>query len=101
MYANGVIVSDIGFFKYLKDHGFTSNKGKMMPSILEFMFTEERLQFYSGRILHSRWGVAAPILGKHPALISLKTMEKIKMRRSLNADIGRTKEDHNSPFPLK
>ena len=101
MYANGVIVSDIGFFKYLKDHGFTSNKGKMMPSILEFMFTEERLQFYAGRIFHSRWGVTSPILGKHPALISLKTMEKIKMRRCLNADIGRTKEDHNSPFPLK
>lgn len=54
MYANGVIMSDMGFFTYLKQQGFTSNKGQMMTSILEFMFTEERLQFYAGYILHPR-----------------------------------------------
>ncbi len=101
MYANGVIMSDMGFFTYLKQQGFTSNKGQMMTSILEFMFTEERLQFYAGYILHPRRWVETPILGKHPALISLKTMEKIKMRRSMNPLIGRTKDDKKMQFPLK
>lgn len=101
MYANGVIISDAGFFTYLKEQGFTSNKGKMFASILEFMFTEERLQFYAGYVLHPRRGVEEPLLGKHPALISLETVAKIKKRRDINPLIGRTKEDKEKVFPLK
>lgn len=101
MYANGVILSDMWFFTYLKEQGFTSNKGKIFPSILEFMFTEERLQFYAGYVLHIPWGVEKPILGKHPALISLETVAKIQRRREMNPMIGRTKDDKEKVFPLK
>lgn len=102
MYANGVILSDSWFYKYLSDKWFTSNTNKNIhPSIVHTIFSDHRLYFYAWFLYYPPRELDKPILWKQPALISLETMEKIKNRRANSGLIGKTKDGQDSEFPLK
>ncbi|HMT01129.1 MAG TPA: recombinase family protein [Candidatus Absconditabacterales bacterium] len=106
MYANGVLESESAVFRYMKDKGLQSNshhntKGELYKTIVETLFTLNRLYFMAGYIHHPQRGLDDLIPAKHEALITMDVVEKILRRRGESKFIGKTMLKHNPDFPLK
>lgn len=106
MYANGILESESAVFRYMKDKGLQSNsvhnkKNELYKTIVETLFTKNRLYFMAGYIHHpDRW-IDDLIPAKHEALISMETVEKIFRKRHDSKFIGRVMMQNNPDFPLR
>ncbi len=106
MYANGMLASESAVFRFMKDRWLQSNsvnntRGELYKTIVENLFTENRLFFMVGFIYYPQWDINELIPAKHKPLISMETVEKILKKMKWNPLIGKIYQKNNPDFPLK
>ncbi len=106
MYADCILESEGAVFRHMKDKGIQSNnnqnkKGVLHKSILETIFTKNRLLFMAGFIYFPEWEIETLIPAKHEALISMQTVEKILNKQKISHQSWRIHYLSNPEFPLK
>lgn len=106
LYANGVLESESAVFRYMKDKGLQSNsqhntKAELYKTIVETLFTLNRLYFMAGFIHHPQRWIDELIPAHHEPLISMETVDKILKKRHESKFIGKTMLKNNPDFPLR
>ena len=97
-FANGTFVRKIDACRFLVKKGFW--KGQVADRHIEKFDAILRDPFYPGYIEYPKWDVVRR-LGKHEAIISLDTFERIQKRLSKSAINTQIRKDLTSDFPLR
>lgn len=110
MFAQGIILTKQQLFEYFQERWLKSNSPKnkswkLHPSIIDHILDLWKLLIYTGNITYPKRGINEIIPARHPAIISMDTMDKIVKR--LEKDYGmvthkKRKYDQDADeYPLK
>lgn len=106
MFASGVLESEASVYRYMKDKWVKTNStqnrtGYMHKSIVESLFSLNRLYFMAGFIYYPRRDINELIPARHDPLISMETVEQILVRMKMSYQAWRSHLKNNPDFPLK
>ncbi len=85
MFADWKLISKQDLYSFFKERQLASNSkqnksGKLHLSIIDRILDPRKLYVYAGYLTYPDWDITELIEAKHPALITLHTMEKILIR---------------------
>lgn len=85
MFGSGKLISKQDLYNFLCERGMKSNSkynksGKLHLSIIDRLLDPQKLYVYAWYLIYPDWWINDLIEAKHPALISLDTMNKILIK---------------------